>query len=73
MKFVTLIGSWYVNTDQYAKLGYDESLEVQYKINAARIDYIEKDECDGEPTYHIIKLSDGSCIVTKWTNFLKDL
>jgi hypothetical protein len=73
MKFVTLIGSWYVNTDQYALLGYDELLERQYKINAARIDYIEKDECDGEPTYYIIKLSDGSCIVTIDTAFLNNL
>ena len=73
MKFVTLVGSWYVNTDQYAQLGYDEMLERQYKINTARIDYIEKEEYDDEPIYYIIKLSDGSCIVTKWTNFLKDL
>lgn len=73
MKFVTLIGSWYVDTEQYAHLGYDESLEVQYKINIARIDYIEKNVCDGEPTYYIVKLSDGSCIVTKETDFLKEL
>ena len=73
MKFVTLVGAWYVDTDQYAKHGYDELLERQYKINAARIDYIEKEEYDDEPIYYIIKLSDGSCIVTIDTVFLNHL
>ena len=72
MKFVTLIGAWYVDADQYARHGYDELLERQYKINTARIDYIEKEEYDDE-IYYIIKLSDGSCIVTIDTVFLNNL
>lgn len=73
MKFINVHGSWYVDTEQYANLGYDETLGGYYKINTARIDYIEKDECASEPTYWIIKLADGSCIVTKETDFLKEL
>jgi hypothetical protein len=74
MNFITVKGAWYVNTDQFAKLGFDKSLVGKFKINIARIDYVENwNELENATIYYIIKLADGSCIVTKETDFLKEL